>query len=172
MQSNNKPCPSQNIPGRARIDKNVEEFKYLGVILDSRLSFRKHVKKVVKTVNFNIRNFKHIRASLTDKAAVSFLHSMILSHIEYCITSQSYTSFSVIEPIEVCYKRALKFLDKKPLSYHHCQILDKYNLLHFANFKQFKAACLIYKVLHGLVPPPMNDLIKQKSVSSAGSRVT
>lgn len=54
MQSNNKPGPSQNIPGRARIDKNVEEFKYLGVILDSRLSFRKHVKKVVKTVNFNI----------------------------------------------------------------------------------------------------------------------
>ena len=32
---------------------NVEEFKYLGVLIDSKLSFKKHIKKVVKTVNVN-----------------------------------------------------------------------------------------------------------------------
>lgn len=151
---------------------NVEEFKYLGVLIDSKLSFKKHIRKVVKTVNVNIQNFRHIRTSLTDTAAITFLHSMILAHIEYCITSWSYTSSAAIGPIEVCYKRALKILDKKPFSYHHCQILDKYKFLNFTNFKLFKSACLIYKVIHGLAPPPMSDFIKQKSSSVAGSRLT
>jgi len=74
---------------------------------------------------------------------------MILAHIEYCITSWSYTSYAAIGPIEV---RALKILDKKPSSYHHCNILDKYKFLNLANFKFLKSACLIYKVILGELP--------------------
>lgn len=73
---------------------NVEEFKYLGVLLDSKFSFKKHVKKLVKTLNVNIQNFRHICTSLTDTATITFLHSMILAHIEYCITSWSYRSLA------------------------------------------------------------------------------
>lgn len=152
--------------------QNVSEFKYLGVVLDSTLSFKNHVKSVVKTVNFNLLNFKQIRSSLSDSASLTFLHSMILSHIDYCITSWSYTCDSILRSIESCFKKALKVLDKKPLSYHHCSILDKYNFLNFTNLKYFKSACLIYKILHGLAPPPLNEFIKQRSIHGSTSRVT
>lgn len=45
----------------------VQESKYLGVILDSSLSFKKYVKKISKTMKYNLSNFKQIRPSLTTK---------------------------------------------------------------------------------------------------------
>ena len=67
--------------------KLVKEFKYLGVILDSTLTFKNHVKKISKTIKFNLLNFKQIRPSLTVNAARMFRHAIIFSHIEYCFTN-------------------------------------------------------------------------------------
>lgn len=65
----------------------------------------------------------------------------------------------------------MKVLEEKPYSYHHCNILDKYNLLNFTNFKNVEYVCLLYKPLHGLAPPPLAEFIKQISISGPGSRV-
>lgn len=80
----------------------VTEFKYLGVILDPTLSHKKHVKKVSRTINFNLSNFRQIRSSLTAKI---FMHSMIFSHIEYCLISWSFTGKNILKPIESLYKK-------------------------------------------------------------------
>lgn len=46
----------------------VPDFKYLGVILNSQLSFQKHAKKVANFITFNLVNFRHIRPYLTTEA--------------------------------------------------------------------------------------------------------
>lgn len=144
----------------------VIEFKYLAVMLDSTLSFKSHIKMVTKTVKFNLYNFRQIQRSLTDSAAMLFLHSMIFSHLSYCLTSGSMTTTSTLKPTESQYKKALKILAKKPFSYHHCNILSQYNQLSFENFVKFKSACLMYKVLHGLAPPPLNDFITLRPITT------
>ena len=98
----------------------VPHFKYLGVILDSNLTFKKHIKKVSNTVKFNLQNVKQIRPFLTVNSAKSYLHCMILSHIEYCFTNWSFACATNLKPIEQLYKRAIKVFDRKPNSYHHC----------------------------------------------------
>ncbi len=124
--------------------------------MDSTLTFKSHIKKVSNTINFNLQNFKQIRPFLTTGAAKTYLHCMILSHINYCFSNWSFTGITTLKPIEQLYKRALKVLDKKPCSYHLCNILEKYNFFSFDNFKFFKQACVMYKVLHGLCPPPLD----------------
>ena len=47
----------------------VSDFKYLGVILDSNLSFKKQVKKVIQITKFNLANFRFIRNCLTTEVA-------------------------------------------------------------------------------------------------------
>ncbi len=90
----------------------VTEFKYLGVTLDPTLSYKKHVKKVIRTINFSLRNFRQIRSSLTEEAAKIFMHSMIFSHIEYCFTNWSLTGKTILKPIESLYKKPWKLLTK------------------------------------------------------------
>lgn len=91
----------------------VNEVKYLGVLLDSTLSFKKHVKMISRIIKYNVANFNQIRRSMTDQAAMMYLHCMIFSHIGYCITTWSLTGVTILKPIERLYKRALKILDKK-----------------------------------------------------------
>ena len=150
----------------------VSEFKYLGIIIDSNLSFKRHVKKVINTVKFNLANFRHIRPYLTTEAAKLFMHAMIFSHISYCFTSWSQANATTLRPLESLYKNTLKTLDRKANSYHHCHILQKYNLFNCVNFKHFADACLIFKVLHGLAPPPLSQFITQKDSNSRATRAT
>ena len=96
---------------------------------------------------------------MSDSAALTFLHAMIFSHLSYCITTWTMVGPTTLTPVEVLYKKALKILDKKPISYHHCNILDKYNHLSFCKFSY---CCLIYKTLHGLAPPCLQDSFKYR----------
>lgn len=61
-------------------------------------------------------------------------------------------------PVEQLNKRALKVLDQRAHSYHHCDILVKYHFLSFDNLKYLKHVCAIYKSLHGLDPPPLRGM--------------
>jgi len=110
---------------------------------------------ILHCFQFNLQHFKQIRPFLTVNAAKSYLHCMILSHIEYCFTNWSFACATNLKPIEQLYKRAIKVFDRKPNSYHHCTILEKHNFLSFDNFKSFKSICFIYKCLHGLAPPSL-----------------
>ena len=57
--------------------------KYLGVVLDSPLSFRPHIDSVVKTCNFHIRNLYMIRNLINRDDLSSLVHSLIVSKIDY-----------------------------------------------------------------------------------------
>ena len=137
----------------------VEQFKYLGIILDPHLTFKDHVKKVVNMVKFGISNFKIIRPYIPTEAAKLYMHGMILSHIKYCLTNWCQTGVTSFSLVESLYKQTLKVLDNKPRSYHHCFIISKYNLLSIDNLKIFADLCLVYKILNGLAPPPLRVFI-------------
>ena len=77
-----------NENSRVKIDEikidQVDEFKFLGVILDSPLKFNRHVKMLCKTVKSNLNCFCLIRQYIPLKAAQQFMHAMIFSHMSYC----------------------------------------------------------------------------------------
>lgn len=154
--------PDVNICIKGEQIETVTEFKYLGVLLNSNLSFKKHIKKMAKTVKYNLANFRQIRSSLSTEAAKIFLHALIFSHISYCITCWGQASQTTIRPLESLYKQALKIFDKKPLRYHHCDILHKHNLLTFENFRIFSNLCTVYKILKGLAPTCLSEFVRYR----------
>ena len=87
---------------------------------------------------------------------------MILSHIEYCFVIWSFAGVTTLKPIEQLYKKAIKVLDKKPRTFHHCLILARHNFLNLENLRSFKNSCLIYKTLNGLAPPPLKELFRRR----------
>ena len=58
--------------------------KNLGVIFDAKLNMEKHVHKVVSTCYANLRNLGRIASKLSIDLKIQLVHSMILSHIDYC----------------------------------------------------------------------------------------
>lgn len=92
---------------------SVTHVKYLGIIIDTNLTFKKQVSKVIKTVKFNLNNFKSIRHNLSLSAANLLVHTMIFPHLSYCITTWSKAGATTLKPIYSLYKHILKVLDKK-----------------------------------------------------------
>ena len=166
IRRNNTPPPDIFVKGQ-RVEV-VQEFKYLGIILDSNLTFKKQIKKTVGSVKRNLRQFRFIRDQLSSEAAKLYLHSFILSHLAYCVTSWSQAVKTAIKPLSTLYKQALKVLDKKPNSYHHCEVIKKHDLLTFENSLIMANLCLLYRILNGLVPPPLNKFVTRNT----GGRAT
>lgn len=137
----------------------VSEFKYLGVYIDNNLTFKSHIKKVCNHIKYNLANFRYVRSCMSKRAAMMFMHSMILSHITYCLTTWSQASNTSLKPLLSLYKKTLKVLDKKSIYYHHCHVLKKYNLLNFENLIIYADLCLVYKILHGLAPPVLCQFV-------------
>ena len=152
--------------------KEVSDFKFLGVILDSQLRFDKHVKKLCKKVKINLNCFRMIRHYIPLKAAQLFMHAMIFSHLSYCVTVWSQASESTVKPIKSLYKQALKIMDQKQMKWHHCIILRKYKLLSYDSFIKFSFIKLIFKCLNNLAPAvlcPYVTKINTNRITTRGS---
>ena len=58
--------------------------KNLAVISDAKLNMEKHVHKVVSKCYANLRSLGRIASKLSIDLKIPLVHSMILSHIDYC----------------------------------------------------------------------------------------
>ena len=63
--------------------QTVTHFKYLGVILDSTLSFKNQVRKVMQITKYNLANFRYIRNCFTIPVAKLYMNAMIILNILY-----------------------------------------------------------------------------------------
>jgi len=69
----------------AGIDLPVaDDIKVLGVVLDRRLTFHKHVSVVARSCNYYAQAIRHIRHLLIMELAQILACSLILSRIDYC----------------------------------------------------------------------------------------
>lgn len=103
----------------------VSDFKYLGVYIDNNLTFKLHIKKVCNRIKYNLANFIYVRSCMSKRAAMMFMHSMILSHITYCLTTWSQARNTSLKPLLSLYEKTIKVLDRKCIYYHHCHVLKK-----------------------------------------------
>ena len=68
----------------ARVNLPIaNDIKVLGVVLDRRLSFHKHVSAVARSCNYHAQAIQHIRHLLTVEMTQTLACSLILSRIDY-----------------------------------------------------------------------------------------
>ena len=86
---------------------------------------------------------------------------MIMSHFSYCVTVWGQANHSAISGLISLHKQALKVLDRKPMRWQHCKILEKYNLLSFENFLNFSFLKFVFKCMMGLAPDIVSGLVQR-----------
>lgn len=83
----------------------ASEYRYLGILIDSTLSFKPQVKRVCNRVKFNLSNFRFIRDHMSTEAAKMYMYSMVISQITYCLTTWSQASATTLLPVQSLYKK-------------------------------------------------------------------
>lgn len=58
----------------------VQEYKHLGIVIDSKLTCKSQVKKLFQKINFSLATFRQMRNNLTTEESKTYLSAMIFTH--------------------------------------------------------------------------------------------
>lgn len=127
--------------------KNVEEFKYLGLWLDSRLTFRTHIDSIVKSINCSLRILYRSINCFTKQIRLKIITQLLLPIIDYADVVYQNTADINLKPLNVIYNSICRFVLRCPFRTHHCQIYQSLNLLSLNSRRQFHWLQFVYKCI-------------------------
>ncbi|CDQ78300.1 unnamed protein product [Oncorhynchus mykiss] len=137
----------------------VDNYKYLGVWLDCKLSIQTHIKhlqsKVKSRIGFLFRN----KASFTHVAKHILVKLTILPILDFCDVIYKIATNTLLSKLDAVYHSAICFVTKAPYATHHCDLyaLVGWSALHIRH--QTHWLQVIYKSLLGKAPPYLSSLV-------------
>ena len=76
-------CHSKQININSENIAKSETIKYLGAMIDSNLSFRKHITERSKMAMWNLHKLKHIRKFFNKETCHTLVCGLLLTHLDY-----------------------------------------------------------------------------------------
>ena len=141
-------------------DINISSYiRSLGVILDSALSFAKHIDCIIKSCNFYIRNIGRIRQFLSIKACEMRVVVLVTSCLDYCnslLNGLSKTHMLRLQRVQNTTARLIGRIKKfehismSPQSLHWLPVVFR---------PRFKLLCIVFPALRGVGPLYLQELI-------------
>ena len=100
----------------------VDNYKYLGVWLDCKLSFQSHIKhlqsKIKSRISFLFRN----KGSFTHAAKLMLVKLTILPILDFDDVIYKLASNTLLSKLDAVYHSAIRFVTKAPYTTHHCDL--------------------------------------------------
>lgn len=88
----------------------VESHKYLGIILDNKLSWEPHLNLLCKKLSSSIFVIRRIKQISNSKTALTAYYSLFESHLRYGLVVWGGTSATLLQKILIIQKRAVRTL--------------------------------------------------------------
>ena len=121
--------------------ENCNEVKFLGVWLDSKLTFVKHVNYVCNKLSKFTGILSKLKSFLPEMILKQIYCSLALPHLRYCISTWGSASTATLQKLTIQQKILLRIINNVPFRTHTSPLFKKLNLLKFEDF--FKYNCLI-----------------------------
>jgi hypothetical protein len=97
----------------------VDNYKYLGVWLDCKLSFQSHIKHLQSRIKSRIGFLLCNKASFTHAAK----HTLIkLTILDFGDVIYKIASNILLNKMDAVYQSAIRFVTKTPYTTHHCDL--------------------------------------------------
>jgi len=149
--------------------EEVQVIKYLGVMIDNKLSWLPQIERIMKKIVPLMGRLKRIRSKFNKRIINILYHSHILGTIRYCMNTWSMCPEYAKSKVEKLMKKALKILHKlEPRTESELvfRMADQLNL-HTLIF--IEKAKLIYKILHNQAKNNFN-IVRRNQVTSVTTR--
>ena len=143
-----------------------ESAKNLGVILDTALNMKPHIKKVCKSASYGIHKIGKIRKYLDKPATERLIHAFVTSHLDYCNSLLVNLPPSHLVPLQRIQNFAARLVTRSRSFEHITPILRHLHWLPITQRIQFKILLFAFKIRNGQCPTYLSKLVKPKVPSS------
>ena len=90
---------------RNDIVERVSSTPFLGVIINKNLSWKNHMEMIKQKMRAALCAVMRVRSYLSSKAMLSLYHSLLISHVRYCITNWCFGNESKTQQLQrICNK--------------------------------------------------------------------
>jgi len=148
--------------------KCVNEFKLLGITIDSKLSFNTHVSNLGRIINSKLFSIKRL-FYLSTSVKVQFFKTFILPYFDYCLTLSIYFNKSVIQRLcnkyYLCLYMLFKLDSHNYTDYNELNeyLLGKFNIPAFQHRIIHRLSIFSYKMLNFTSAP---EILKENIVDN------
>ena len=101
----------------------MDNYKYLGVWLDCKLSFQTHNQHLISTVISRIGFLLRYKASFFHAAKHSLVKLTILPILDFSNVIYKIASNTLLSKLDAVYHCAIYFVTKSPYTTHHCDLV-------------------------------------------------
>ena len=171
MQGNSGKCHlilSTSEPAQIQIGESLIEStnceKLLGVKIDSKLSFDKHIKTICKKASNKLRALARVTPYMSIEKKKILMNSFFDSQFNYCLLVWMCYSRRNNTKINNLHERCLRLIYSDKKSFYE-EVLGKDGSVSIHHRKIQALATEIYKVKSGQTPKIFSDLFNQREIS-------
>ena len=144
--------PQKKLPYRIKLSINGRSFKYdksikyLGIMFDSHLKWKEHVKLVSNKVKRGIGIISKTRLFVSQSILflINLYYTLIYSFLNYGITAWGNTYPSTTQPLLLFRKRALRLITFSGYREHTNPLFIKFEILKFHDLVEYNNALFVF----------------------------
>ena len=162
---------NNNILINNQIVSRVESTKFLGVIIDSALTWKDHINyiktKIAKGIGIICKGRKHFNTS----TLLTLYYSFIYPYLTYCVEVWGNTSNCYLNSLSKLQKRAIRIITSANYRAHTDPLFNKLKILPLSKISDYSIIILMYKYARGMLPSVFNDMfIRNYEIHSYNTR--
>ena len=145
--------------------------KYLGIILDSRLTWKIHVDELCKKLGRTVGMLFKIRHQCIKRVLRSLYFSLFESHLSYGLPVWGCANQALIQKLFILQKKAIRAITFSDFRAHTSPIFKDINVLKVNDLFQYQVSSIMWDYDHNTLPKSLNSLFtKTKSTHSHRTR--
>ena len=149
MVFTNKQRPQEiSLKVKDNIITETSESKFLGVIVDNKLSWASHIKYISNKISKSSSIIRYLRYSFPKAILKTLYMSLVLPYISYCNIIWGSAFKTVLRPIVILQKKCLRTITKSDYLAHTKPLFKDYKLLDINQLFDLNCAKFIFKIFN------------------------
>ena len=166
-----KPVFSNDVIINDQVVKQETSTKFLGVIMDERLSWKEHIQHIKIKIAKGLGILYKARRLLRSDTLLTLYYSFIYPYYNYAIEVWGDTYKSYTDTLVKLQKRAIRVITFSSKYEHTLPLFNRLNVLQVRQVFIYKIGLLMFKVFHKLTPVVFSDLfVRNSSIHDYGTR--
>lgn len=142
--------------------ERVFDNKFLGVVIDHKLSWNPHIKQLKTKLSKAIGILYKTKDFLSTNALLILYQSLIIPHITYCIEVWGNAYKTITNQIFILQKKAIRIVYKEDYLKPTNKLFMNANKLKFKELVDFKIAQFMFKINNNMLPVSIQKMFQRR----------
>ena len=152
-----------NITIDGTIVKQVHTVKFLGLLIDSHLTWKPQIDHLCSKISKIIGVLYKIKHFVPPSVLKILYNSLIFCNLSYCNIVWGNTYFTYLNRLFMLQKRAIRLITSSHYSSNTSSLLSELNTLSLYDIYKYQMGSFMYKIYHNSLPPKFCNLFQLNS---------